>query len=121
MKTEIGAYEATTHLPELLRQVKAGKRFTITHRGGERRRGNSSTSAGRNSANRATHQCRRRSSSIDGSTLSCRQEPPGRDVRCRIPMSMKTPSRASLEELISRSELYCRALREMLSVVLGLT
>jgi hypothetical protein len=33
MKTEIGAYEATTHLPELLRQVKAGKRFTITHRG----------------------------------------------------------------------------------------
>ena len=33
MKTEIGAYEAKTHLPELLRQVKAGKRFTITHRG----------------------------------------------------------------------------------------
>jgi prevent-host-death family protein len=33
MKTEIGAYEAKTHLPELLRQVRAGKRFTITHRG----------------------------------------------------------------------------------------
>ena len=33
MKTEIGAYEAKTHLPDLLRQVKAGKRFTITHRG----------------------------------------------------------------------------------------
>lgn len=33
MKTEIGAYEAKTHLPELLRQVKAGKHFTITHRG----------------------------------------------------------------------------------------
>ena len=33
MKTKIGAYEAKTHLPELLRQVKAGKRFTITHRG----------------------------------------------------------------------------------------
>jgi len=33
VKTEIGAYEAKTHLPELLRQVKAGKRFTITHRG----------------------------------------------------------------------------------------
>ena len=33
MKTEIGADEAKTRLPELLRQVKAGKRFTITNRG----------------------------------------------------------------------------------------
>jgi prevent-host-death family protein len=33
MKTEIGAYDAKTRLPELLRQVKAGKRFTITNRG----------------------------------------------------------------------------------------
>ena len=33
MKIEIGAYEAKTTLPELLRQVKAGKRFTITNRG----------------------------------------------------------------------------------------
>lgn len=33
MKTEIGAYEAKTRLPELLRQVKAGRRFTITNRG----------------------------------------------------------------------------------------
>ena len=33
MKTEIGSYEAKTKLPELLRQVKAGKSFTITHRG----------------------------------------------------------------------------------------
>jgi prevent-host-death family protein len=33
MKTEIGAYEAKTKLPELLRQVRAGKRFTITNRG----------------------------------------------------------------------------------------
>ncbi|MGP1680483.1 MAG: type II toxin-antitoxin system Phd/YefM family antitoxin [Burkholderiales bacterium] len=33
MKTEIGAYEAKTKLPELLRQVKAGRRFTITIRG----------------------------------------------------------------------------------------
>jgi antitoxin (DNA-binding transcriptional repressor) of toxin-antitoxin stability system len=33
MKTEIGAYEAKTRLPELLRQVQAGKRFTITNRG----------------------------------------------------------------------------------------
>ena len=33
MKTKIGAYEAKTKLPELLRQVKAGKRFTITNRG----------------------------------------------------------------------------------------
>lgn len=33
MKTEIGAYEAKTRLPELLRQVRQGKRFTITNRG----------------------------------------------------------------------------------------
>lgn len=33
MKTEIGAYEAKTKLPELLRQVQAGKQFTITKRG----------------------------------------------------------------------------------------
>lgn len=33
MKTEIGAYEAKTRLPELLREVQAGKRFTITNRG----------------------------------------------------------------------------------------
>ena len=33
MKREIGAYEAKTRLPELLRQVQAGKRFTITLRG----------------------------------------------------------------------------------------
>lgn len=33
MSTEIGAYDAKTRLPELLRQVKAGKRFTITNRG----------------------------------------------------------------------------------------
>ena len=33
MKTEIGSYEAKTKLPELLRQVKAGKSFTITNRG----------------------------------------------------------------------------------------
>jgi prevent-host-death family protein len=33
MKTEIGAYDAKTRLPELLRQVKSGKRFTITNRG----------------------------------------------------------------------------------------
>jgi prevent-host-death family protein len=33
VKTEIGAYEAKTKLPELLRQVKAGKQFTITNRG----------------------------------------------------------------------------------------
>jgi prevent-host-death family protein len=32
-KTEIGAYEAKTRLPELLRQVKAGRRYTITNRG----------------------------------------------------------------------------------------
>jgi prevent-host-death family protein len=33
VKTEIGAYEAKTRLPELLRQVRAGKQFTITNRG----------------------------------------------------------------------------------------
>lgn len=33
MKTKIGSYEAKTRLPELLRQVKAGKSFTITNRG----------------------------------------------------------------------------------------
>jgi prevent-host-death family protein len=33
MNIEIGAYEAKTKLPELLRQVQAGKRFTITNRG----------------------------------------------------------------------------------------
>ncbi len=33
MKTEIGSYEAKTRLPELLRQVKTGGRFTITSRG----------------------------------------------------------------------------------------
>ncbi|HET6586959.1 MAG TPA: type II toxin-antitoxin system prevent-host-death family antitoxin [Oleiagrimonas sp.] len=33
MPTEIGSYEAKTHLPELLRQVRAGKSFTITSRG----------------------------------------------------------------------------------------
>jgi prevent-host-death family protein len=33
MKSEIGAYEAKTKLPELLREVRAGKRFTITVRG----------------------------------------------------------------------------------------
>jgi len=33
MKIEIGAYEAKTKLPHLLRQVQAGKRFTITIRG----------------------------------------------------------------------------------------
>ncbi|HEX4113240.1 MAG TPA: type II toxin-antitoxin system prevent-host-death family antitoxin [Stellaceae bacterium] len=31
--TTIGAYAAKTRLPELLRQVKKGKRFTITLRG----------------------------------------------------------------------------------------
>ena len=31
--TAIGAYEAKTKLPELLRGVQAGKRYTITHRG----------------------------------------------------------------------------------------
>jgi antitoxin (DNA-binding transcriptional repressor) of toxin-antitoxin stability system len=33
VKIEIGAYEAKTKLPELLRQVQAGKRYTITNRG----------------------------------------------------------------------------------------
>lgn len=33
MKIEIGAFEAKTKLPELLRQVQAGQRFTITNRG----------------------------------------------------------------------------------------
>lgn len=33
MRTEIGSYEAKTKLPELLRQVKAGRSFTITNRG----------------------------------------------------------------------------------------
>lgn len=33
MRSEIGAYEAKTKLPELLREVRKGKRFTITHRG----------------------------------------------------------------------------------------
>jgi len=33
MKIEIGAYEAKTKLPELLRQVQAGQEFTITNRG----------------------------------------------------------------------------------------
>lgn len=33
MKIEIGSYEAKTRLPELLRQVKTGKSFTITNRG----------------------------------------------------------------------------------------
>ena len=33
MHTEIGSYEAKTRLPELLRQVRKGKSFTITNRG----------------------------------------------------------------------------------------
>ncbi len=33
MKIEIGSYEAKTKLPELLRQVKNGRSFTITNRG----------------------------------------------------------------------------------------
>jgi prevent-host-death family protein len=33
LKIEIGSYEAKTKLPELLRQVKTGKSFTITNRG----------------------------------------------------------------------------------------
>lgn len=33
MKKEIGAFEAKTKLPELLREVQAGRRFTITNRG----------------------------------------------------------------------------------------
>ena len=31
--SEIGAYEAKTKLPEILRRVEAGERFTITNRG----------------------------------------------------------------------------------------
>jgi antitoxin (DNA-binding transcriptional repressor) of toxin-antitoxin stability system len=33
MHLEIGSYEAKTKLPELLRGVQAGKRYTITLRG----------------------------------------------------------------------------------------
>jgi prevent-host-death family protein len=33
MKTKIGSYEAKTQLPRLLREVRAGKSFTITSRG----------------------------------------------------------------------------------------
>ena len=33
MKIKISSYEAKTKLPELLRQVKTGKSFTITDRG----------------------------------------------------------------------------------------
>jgi antitoxin (DNA-binding transcriptional repressor) of toxin-antitoxin stability system len=33
MNAKIGAYEAKTKLPQLLRNVKAGKAYTITHRG----------------------------------------------------------------------------------------
>ncbi|MGH8564397.1 MAG: type II toxin-antitoxin system Phd/YefM family antitoxin [Gammaproteobacteria bacterium] len=33
MNTEIGSNEAKARLPELLRQVKSGKSFTITNRG----------------------------------------------------------------------------------------
>jgi prevent-host-death family protein len=33
MFSEIGAFDAKTRLPELLRQVREGRRFTITHRG----------------------------------------------------------------------------------------
>jgi len=33
MKTSVGAYEAKTKLPELLRGVQAGKCYTITYRG----------------------------------------------------------------------------------------
>lgn len=33
MKIAIGSYEAKTKLPELLRQVKSGKSFTISNRG----------------------------------------------------------------------------------------
>ncbi len=32
-KLEVGAYEAKTRLPELLRQVREGHTVTITHRG----------------------------------------------------------------------------------------
>lgn len=33
VNTEIGSYDAKTRLPELLRQVRKGKSFTITNRG----------------------------------------------------------------------------------------
>ena len=33
MKIEVGSYEAKTKLPELLRAVQTGKRYTITLRG----------------------------------------------------------------------------------------
>ena len=33
MKIKIGAYEAKTKLPEILRNVKAGQSYTITNRG----------------------------------------------------------------------------------------
>lgn len=33
MKIEVGAYEAKTKLPELLRGVQVGKQYTITNRG----------------------------------------------------------------------------------------
>jgi len=33
MKIEIGLYEAKIKFPELMRQVKSGKSFTITNRG----------------------------------------------------------------------------------------
>lgn len=33
MKNAVGAYEAKTKLPELLRGVQAGQRYTITNRG----------------------------------------------------------------------------------------
>jgi prevent-host-death family protein len=32
-KLEVGAYDAKTRLPELLRQVREGRSVTITHRG----------------------------------------------------------------------------------------
>lgn len=35
MKTSIGSYQAKTTLPELLRQVQMGKKFTITNRGAD--------------------------------------------------------------------------------------
>ena len=33
MDTEIGAFEAKTHLPKLLERVRAGERFVITRHG----------------------------------------------------------------------------------------
>ena len=33
MNKEIGSYDAKTKLPEILRRVEAGERFTITNRG----------------------------------------------------------------------------------------